>query len=392
MIPSSVFSPLNVGREETTTHDVDCDRVEGEEDTEALLDVMQRVLVEDSANNAVDIHVREMEQLTPPPELLADDDVAAEKSKPVEEPKKKGKGSRKRKAEPIPEPPKALSPLERVVALQKWRAEAAECSRQSQSSQQIQSDSHVITRVRLHQPYKTDIAVVQGFGGRKGVDDVLATLNRMLKREGEEEGGAKVGQLVPLRQMGLTFDNKGHFISVDGAQQYFSPFVLRPLLSVYASCLPRREPLLGCRTDEKAFLGFQKEEEGTTTAPDAPLSLSDAALYARLKAMYVPSMPRHSTLITVLVEHDTDLQPTDLISMAEITSFRKDNDEKTTSSSSDALGGKKATTKSKKKRYHIYCLISDGKRVLKKKKKCNKSDNHRFFSIPVIKGKQITNF
>ncbi|CCW60581.1 unnamed protein product [Phytomonas sp. EM1] len=156
-----------------------------------------------------------------------------------------------------------------------------------------------------------------------------------------------------------------------------TPYLLRPLLTVYAGCLPRREAEFGGRLDEGVFWAARQPLSPTVeTVEGSPASssasslastrprpssgafwknpLSDEEVYAVLKKRGIPTMPRHSTRVTVLIEHN-EMEPVDLLLLAEINTARKEG----VTSANKAYSGVQDTTGGPKMP-RIYCLIVDG--------------------------------
>ncbi|CCW66599.1 unnamed protein product [Phytomonas sp. Hart1] len=167
-----------------------------------------------------------------------------------------------------------------------------------------------------------------------------------------------------------------------------TPFLLKPLLTVYASCIPRREAQFGSRFDEQLFLSASPttstgaEAAKTSSAAPGPLStqtqrsrgedgksggadqpwfekfqpnpLSDEEVYAALQKRGIPTIPRYSTRVTVLIEHN-EMEPVDLLLLAEISTTRKGGEDK----QNKAYDGVRDTGVGLKLP-RIYCLIVDG--------------------------------
>ncbi|RNF27025.1 uncharacterized protein Tco025E_00709 [Trypanosoma conorhini] len=330
----------------------DCNSASPSNEAVARREIAERVLSEERANHTLCIHVRDMDQLVPPPHLLLDS-----AAKPPSTTKSTG-GARRRKVKRLEKnsrdvPTTSLAPIERLLALHKWQIKALQKARESQERFKVPEDYHAITRVRFHDPPKADLTVVQGSGCAKTVADVLATMDRSLNNDANAEDN-KDDEI---------FNQKETADGENGATLLSKPFALKPLLSVVASCIPRREPALGSRCGEEMF--FSSSSPFTNTAATTAMAktrrakrikgagaattkLAGAATMGEeLLGRRVPPMPRFTTRVTVLVEHD-ELEPVDLLSMAERSTTRKDD-----------VDGKRSASH-KKRVPRIYCHIADG--------------------------------
>ncbi|KEG06086.1 hypothetical protein DQ04_16021000 [Trypanosoma grayi] len=316
----------------------------------ARREIAQRILSEERADHSLCIHVRDMEQLVPPRHLLQNPVVEApKKAAGPTAARQRGSAKRRRKSADSGAAAEATATTsmrshDQVLALQQWQTNALKKARESQERHQIPEDYHAITRVRFHDPHKEDLTVVLGRGGGKSVVDVLAAMNQSLKKK--QTTLSTEGILDDIGSAEGEEERKASAVSLS------MPFAIKPLLSVVASCIPRREPALGSRCGEETFF-----RSATATAPrrakkldpstaaagvgDSGMFLADAEELGRC----VPPMPRFTTRVTVLVEHD-ELEPVDLLSMAERSTTRRDE------RSRRAPRGNK--------RPHIYCLIADG--------------------------------
>ncbi|EKF33516.1 hypothetical protein MOQ_002614 [Trypanosoma cruzi marinkellei] len=323
----------------------------------ARREIAERVLSEERANHTLCIHVRDMDQLVPPPDLLLNS-TANELTKTATT-----GGARRRKVLRKEKKPDAvnktsLTPIERILALHEWQVKALERARGSQERFKVPDDYHAITRVRFHDPPKADLTVVQGSGCGKTVADVLATMNRGLNNNDMNADDHREQDI---------FDDNETLDDESGATLLSKPFAIKPLLSVVASCIPRREPALGSRCGEETFFSsgapysssssFSSSNTAVTTArkakrskrndSEAKKTADSAKMGVELLGHRVPPMPRFTTRVTVLVEHD-ELEPVDLLSMAERSTTRKDD-----------VDNKKSVSR-KKRVPRIYCHIADG--------------------------------
>ncbi|EKG05015.1 hypothetical protein TCSYLVIO_003919 [Trypanosoma cruzi] len=321
----------------------------------ARSEIAERVLSEERANHTLCIHVRDMDQLVPPPDLLlnstADEPTktaatgGARRRKVLRKEKKSGAVNKT-----------SLTPIERILALHEWQMKALERARGSQERFKVPDDYHAITRVRFHDPPKADLTVVQGSGCGKTVADVLATMNRGLNNNDMNADDHREEDI---------FDGNETLDDESGATLLSKPFALKPLLSVVASCIPRREPALGSRCGEETFFSSgapyssssfcsstavttaRKAKRSKRTDSEAKKTADSTKMGVELLGHRVPPMPRFTTRVTVLVEHD-ELEPVDLLSMAERSTTRKED-----------VDNKKSASR-KKRVPRIYCHIADG--------------------------------
>lgn len=362
------------------------DAVHVEEGTELkpsqqFLDYLtERVLVEEHADHQFCIHVRDMEQLVPPEVLTApttgtgsscssDSTSTGSSGGGGARPKTAGRKSLKKGSLPAAEP---MTPFERMKALHRWRFDALRRSELSLKRFAVPSNVHAITRLRLHEPAKVDVTVVQSCGSQKKPEDVLAALNRFTKgRAQEQEPGVhkeeeEVMKAVFLAAFTHQHGNDHQVVTSLGSLGLISPFALKPLLTVYASCLPRRESQIGEIVDEEAFLvsdsairSQQKRRkvrrELRLPAGSMPrlLSKAKAKSYLQLLTRNISPVPKHTTRLTLLIEHN-DLEVGDLVSLAEMSTPRKVEER-------PAADGAQSNDKPSKPR--IYCLIQDGGKV-----------------------------
>ncbi|KAK7200802.1 hypothetical protein NESM_000138600 [Novymonas esmeraldas] len=328
------------------------------------LELRQRLCAEQLATNTVFIHVREMEQLVPPlplqpptaaPDTDADqssaagtsavgDSVAAEA--PAAENAARGRRGRRRKngraassppapVTPAPAPPlPVLSPVERLIALQRWKKEAQRRAAEAQARYLVPSHYHAITRVRFHDPHQTDVTVAMGSGGCKSVDSVLRAIARSVPQEersadpsspdksawlaveeAEEEESDSERAAPPFELPEPPLDSREAAAAVvsDASaaaanQPAFlaSPYTVKPLLTVGASCVPRREAWIGT----------------CAASPSAASPSAEEVKWTPFSVRPLPTVPRYSTRITIMLEHD-DMDPADLVSLAEMSTTRK---------------------------------------------------------------------
>ncbi|KPA82200.1 putative mitochondrial hypothetical protein [Leptomonas pyrrhocoris] len=318
-------------------------------------ELRQRLCAEQYSTNTVFIHVREMEQLVPPLHLqpptinegvvddtkrnstTADDDAQGQNSSSSSStpgrhvPGGKTRGRRGRRsrahnstassASAVPVPPlPVLSPVERLLALQMWKKTAVCRAKETQARHPIPAHFHTITRVRFHDPHQTDLTVAMGGGLNKSTDSVLRAIVRNTHREdgvgssgewlaGEEEDEDGDGGLPPF-PMPDPDETNAEVVTEAAAdipepeQPAFvsSPYAVKPLLTVCASCVPRREAWIG-----------------TCSPKPSAATLEAESVYA---VRPLPTVPRFSTRITIMLEHD-EMDPADLVSLAEISTTRK---------------------------------------------------------------------
>lgn len=389
-----------------------------------FLELCQRLCAEQLATNTVFIHVREMEQLVPPLHLQLPAVTDADKSESVDAPAapsgettastqregktRGGRGRRRGSARAAnsftapastltpPTPPlPALSPVERILALQAWKKEAARRAEETQARYLVPAHYHAITRVRFHDPHQTDLTVAMGSGWCKSIASVLRAIVRSMPQdrrgadlgssdtdsstswlaaEGEEDDGDNTVPPFPMPDPSV-YTSEVVTQAADDApapeQPGFltSPYTVKPLLTVCASCVPRREAWIG------------------TCAPGpsaAPASGAESG-WNPYSVRAVPTVPRYSTRITIMLEHD-DMDPSDLVSLAEISTTRKSSsssgaemhqsrdrqhDASVSGRSVDATGLQSAAPNRKsvspdekvhpapKKPLHLYCLVQD---------------------------------
>ncbi|RNF08964.1 hypothetical protein TraAM80_02372 [Trypanosoma rangeli] len=319
----------------------------------ARREIAERVLSEERANHTLCIHVRDMDQLVPPPHLLLESATKTPSKTSLTGGARRRKVSRVEKKSGVVRTT-TLTPIERLLALHEWQIKALQKARESQERFKVPEDYHAITRVRFHDPPKADLTVVQGSGCAKTVADVIATMDGKLNSDMNAEDN-KDDEI---------FNQKQAVYDENGTTLLSKPFAFKPLLSVVASCIPRREPTLGSRCEEEVF--FSSRSPSTNMAATTAMAKTrktkkikgaDAAttkiagaakMGEELLGRRVPPMPRFTTRVTVLVEHD-ELEPMDLLSMAERITTRKDDVEGRTSASSR-----------KKRVPRIYCHIADG--------------------------------
>lgn len=323
-------------------------------------ELRQRLCAEHYATNTVFIHVREMEQLVPPlylqppttsatPAGLAEEGSAGARPASPTPTAHNGGRSRSRRgrrsraadeaaavaatAPAAPPPLPALSPVERLLALQAWKKAAATRAKESQARYPVPAHFHAITRVRFHDPHQTDLTVAMGGGWDKSTASVLRAIVRSVQREEQQEGGeaedsegggwgARAEEMedeesdnsLPPFPLPDFVSDSGEVLTEasadvpESSQPAFqsSPYAVKPLLTVCASCVPRREAWIGTCSPNPSMLS-------TAMTPEA----RQACLVRRL-----PAVPRFSTRITIMLEHD-DMDPADLVSLAEISTTRK---------------------------------------------------------------------
>ncbi|ESL06950.1 hypothetical protein TRSC58_05368 [Trypanosoma rangeli SC58] len=319
----------------------------------ARREIAERVLSEERANHTLCIHVRDMDQLVPPPHLLLESATKAPSKTTLTGGARRRKVSRVEKKSGVVRTT-TLTPIERLLALHEWQIKALQKARESQERFKVPENYHAITRVRFHDPPRADLTVVQGSGCAKTVADVIATMDGKLNSDMNAEDN-KDDEIFNQKQ--AEYDENGTtFLS--------KPFAFKPLLSVVASCIPRREPTLGSRCGEEMFFSSRspsintaaatamtktRKTRKTKGADTATTKLAGAAkMGEELLGRRVPPMPRFTTRVTVLVEHD-ELEPMDLLSMAERSTTRKDD-----------VDGKTSASPRKKRVPRIYCHIADG--------------------------------
>ncbi|CBZ30275.1 conserved hypothetical protein [Leishmania mexicana MHOM/GT/2001/U1103] len=388
-----------------------------------FLELRQRLCAEQLATNTVFIHVREMEQLVPPLHLQLPTVTDADKSESVDAPaapsgettasvqregKTRGRRGRRRgiarAANPLtapaststpPTPPlPALSPVERILALQAWKKEAARRAEETQARYLVPAHYHAITRVRFHDPHQTDLTVAMGSGWCKSIASVLRAIVRSMPQdrrgadsgssdsdsnaswltaEGEEDDGDNTVPPFPMPDPSM-YSSEVDTQAADDApapeQPSFlsSPYTVKPLLTVCASCVPRREAWIGtCAPGPSAASASGAESE-----------------WSPFSVRAVPTVPRYSTRITIMLEHD-DMDPSDLVSLAEISTTRKSSSSSgaemhpsrdrhhdtsvgggvdTAGLQSPASNRKSLSSDGKghpapKKPLHLYCLVQD---------------------------------
>ncbi|GET92230.1 hypothetical protein, conserved [Leishmania tarentolae] len=385
-----------------------------------FLELRQRLCAEQLATNTVFIHVREMEQLVPPLHLQLPAVTATNKTADVDAPavpfgeatvsaqregKTRGRRGRRRggarsetpftapasTSTPPTPPPPALSPVERILGLQAWKKEAERRAKETQARYLVPAHYHAITRVRFHDPHQTDLTVAMGSGWCKSIDSVLRAIVRSMPQdrrgddsdssdsdsntqwltaEGEEEDGDSTAPpfLMPDSSMyGSEVVTQTADDATVSEQPGFltSPYTVKPLLTVCASCVPRREAWIG------------------TCAPGpsaAPVCDTESG-WSPYSVRAVPTVPRYSTRITIMLEHD-EMDPSDLVSLAEISTTRKSsssaelhqsqdrhkdvsvNDVRTAGLQSSAPNERSLFSEgrdhsSPKKPLHLYCLVQD---------------------------------
>ncbi|KAG5468216.1 hypothetical protein LSCM1_02193 [Leishmania martiniquensis] len=389
-----------------------------------FLELRQRLCAEQLATNTVFIHVREMEQLVPPlhlqlpPETNSDknesvDAISASSRETAARTPREGKthgrrGRRRGGARPAnssaasaapPAPPASplpvLSPVERLHALQAWKKEAARRAEETQARYLIPAHYHAITRVRFHDPHQTDLTVAMGSGWCKSISSVLRAIVRSMphdKRgadsdgldsdgnakwftaEGEEDDGDSAVPPFPMPDPSMYSSEVVTQAAEDApvpeqAGFLASPYTVKPLLTVCASCLPRREAWIGT----------------CAPGPSAAAACSTEASWSPYSVRAVPTVPRYSTRITIMLEHN-DMDPSDLVSLAEISTTRKSSSPSgtqlhppydpqedvsirgggvdATGLKADALRGSTLPSDGKdrpvpKKPLHLYCLVQD---------------------------------
>lgn len=338
-------------------------------------ELRQRLCAEQYATNTVFIHVREMEQLVPPPHLQSppagskaaetNSDAAAAVAasaqgdstpgRAARESKMRGRRSRRSRSgeaaasatslsPPSPAssgaPLPALTPVQRLLALQEWKKVAARRARETQARYPIPAHFHAITRVRFHNPHQTDLTVSLGGGWKKSPNSVLRAIVRSmhekqrgsgeladhegrdsdssgerLQGEEEEDDDDDDSSLPPFLVPDPVF-TMGEVVTEAAADNLEQeqpaflalPFAVKPLLTVCASCVPRRE----------AWIGTCSPKPSTTSAVRASATEAESPYMMRP----LPTVPRFSTRITIMLEHD-EMDPADLVSLAEISTTRK---------------------------------------------------------------------
>lgn len=191
-----------------------------------------------------------------------------------------------------------LNAVERLRELQKWRFAAFRLAEESLTRFEIPPNVHAITRLRLHEPSKVDVTVVQSCGGLTKPDDIIAawehfskgihsdrgagtasgaenvytpgkvssTLSEEEKKDRKKEEMMKAIFLAAFAQQ-IPSERAATMRSL-AAMGLISPFVVRPLLTVYASCMPRREKCIGQRVPPPTMLEKKQDvtEEGNRRA------------------------------------------------------------------------------------------------------------------------------
>ncbi|AIN97635.1 hypothetical protein LPMP_201410 [Leishmania panamensis] len=327
-----------------------------------FLELRQRLCAEQLATNTVFIHVREMEQLVPPHHLQLPALTAAEKSESGDarsaassgeaaacnqrEGKTRGRRGRRRgsvrpvrplstpvaTSTPPTAPLPTLSPVERLLALQAWKKEAARRAEETQARYPVPAHYHAITRVRFHDPHQADLTVAMGSGWSKSIDSVLRAIVRSIPQdkrgaesgssgsdsdakwltaEAEEDDSDDTSPPFPLPDPSMYSSEVSMQVAndapaVEELRFLTSPYTVKPLLTVCASCVPRRE----------AWIGTCAPGPSIAPATDVESGWSPYLLRA------VPTVPRYSTRITIMLEHD-EMDPSDLVSLAEISTARK---------------------------------------------------------------------
>jgi hypothetical protein len=335
-------------------------------------ELRQRLCAEQYATNTVFIHVREMEQLVPPLHLqsppvagadantssaaaahaqgsgtsASTNSISAGTSSQVgRDGKTRGRRSRRGRADGAaavataspPPPPTLLSPVERLLALQEWKKAAARRAKETQARYPIPAHFHAITRVRFHDPHQTDLTVAMGGGWSKSTDSVLRAIVRSMHQEERGGNGEMMGSnsgsngewlaeedededhdsgLPPFPMPDPTYANNEVVTEAaadtpEPEQPAFlaSPYAVKPLLTVCASCVPRRE----------AWIGTCSPKPSAAAAAAASMPEGEESPYM---VRLLPAVPRFSTRITIMLEHD-EMDPADLVSLAEISTTRK---------------------------------------------------------------------
>nr|CCC47611.1 conserved hypothetical protein [Trypanosoma vivax Y486] len=307
--------------------------------------IAQRLLSEDSADNTICIEVRDMEQLRPPLALLRklkNEEASSAKS---ERGRQRGRGKRSEKTEQVGggtvgKGPAPSVPAEHVLALQRWQMEALRRSKESQERYKTSSDCHFMTRVRFRDPLMSDVTALLDCNSGKTVNDILDILMRKYKKW--------------FRRHGAIRFNKSDATSTKADETAVpplpsTPFVMNPLLSVFASCIPRREATLGGHFEERIFLRAssssvsQRRARRTGSACAASDTEAEATTPSNnesLSGWRLPSMPRFTTRVVVLVEYDDMRSGEGRVSENE--------------GSGDTLAQRQ------RREPHIYCLITDG--------------------------------
>lgn len=394
--------------------------------------IAERVLVEQNADHQFCIHVRDMEQLVPPSHLISPISGAGETKSPtgaatIISSKNNGGESRQKRIDGKQPPtlstkaeeeqPAKLDPVERLKAMHKWRFDALKQSKWSLARNAVPNNVHAITRLRLHEPAKVDVTVVQSCGAPKRPEDILAALNRFTKGQkpdpaskgdaGEQGSGIKKEEEEVMKAIFLAAftqqsgEERHDAIQSIAAMGMLPPFVVKPLITVYASCLPRREAVIGKPVADDEFWGesqtrLAKEwlaslnhmieklegkgaeppQRGTRNkkehrltlakmerdilrlaAPNVGFSQEEQSFYRGYYARPVPHMPRHTTRLTLMAEHN-DFDGSELVSLAELVTTRRQ-------SKQEATKGKDSEEKVKPPNGpglapRIYCLIKDG--------------------------------
>ncbi|KPI87482.1 hypothetical protein ABL78_3431 [Leptomonas seymouri] len=325
-------------------------------------ELRQRLCAEQYATNTVFIHVREMEQLVPPLHLqlpsASEGAVDGTKESPTtvdnnargshsssgthsrgapdcKRRGRRGRRSRTQDAEtsssaaaPVSSRP-VLSPVERLLALQEWKKAAARRAKETQARYPIPVHFHTITRVRFHDPHQTDLTVAMGGGLNKSADSVLRAILRNTHREEsrgstellnddsgseewlaaeeDDEDGSSCCPPFPPPYPDISNDEVATetVANVPEPEQpafITSPYAVKPLLTVCASCVPRREAWIG------------------TCSPKPSAAATETESVYSMRPF--PTVPRFSTRITIMLEHD-EMDPADLVSLAEISTTRK---------------------------------------------------------------------
>lgn len=380
-------------------------------------EMAKRIRVEEYTTNAICIHVRDMERLVPPqhflspvPASVTSDAVTAqakEASPAVETKKRRASRSRKTRgsanaglpavAPAVPLHP-ALTELERIMRLQKWTQDAQLRAIESQHRHQVPAYYHTLTRVRFNNPLKTDLTVVIGSESEKSVSDVLETImqDSSSAQQGHGEGEQKSVEeeedtvndvdidkkLMKLLGLSSTEENGSLVISFNPPESKTAEtptedmlpptpdmYAIIPLLTIYATCMPRREAALGkCRPLSSTDENIEESEELSTSGSSGSPSSQQSASAGHSTRRSRLTTPRYSTRVTVMLEHD-DMDPGDLAALADMHPSRISDRpwgpsaRSAAQSSAASLERNAASDVSVAKKSNLtslYCLIVDG--------------------------------
>ncbi|RHW73242.1 hypothetical protein DPX39_040032000 [Trypanosoma brucei equiperdum] len=323
-----------------------------------------RVLSEESADNVHYIHVREMERLVPPADVLPRNAMSTVlASKKGNENSKRRQSSEKRNSKvqkgrgtsPAEPSAAALEALGRVMALRQWQTAALRKAQESQRLHALPPACHAITHVYMNDPSLPDTTVVQGCNIKKSVTDILDLMKQ---------------STVSGNLLGFVNLHKGRKSSSSGnkgttpSATLSMPFELKPLLSVVASCIPRSDAALGVRFDEDGFLRSVLQRHSRKSGSNEPTTAvaqvvseeeRQTATDRELSARRVPPVPRYTTRVVLLIDYDSS-ESWDLHSDGV-------SSEKKAKSAEGDSGEEVVNRRRRRKEPHIYCLIADGGEV-----------------------------